>query len=276
MLLGFALAICIGIVLGALGGGGAVLTVPLLVYVFGVGMKHAVPMSLVVVGLTSVLGVYRYQRLGHVDVGAAIIFGPAAMIGAILGTEVAFLVSGQVQLLVFGVLLLLAATLMLRRSRARHPAIRTGRRPVILLALIGTGVGFLTGLVGVGGGFMYVPALALLAGLEMHAAVGTSLALIALSCSAGLLRYIGRIDLDWQLTGAITILALLGVAIGTAVASRLPQQTLRRTFAILLLVMGGFVLLRGEGRPPQSRIEETTISQALIERSLIHLFPWRS
>jgi uncharacterized membrane protein YfcA len=276
MVLGYSLAVFVGIVLGALGGGGAVLTVPLLVYVFGVGMKHAVPMSLIVVGLTSLLGVYRYQRMGHLDIGAAIIFGPAAMIGAVLGTEVAFLVSGHVQLLVFGSLLVIAATLMLRRSRAKRQATPVVRRPIILLALIGTGVGFLTGLVGVGGGFMYVPALALLAGLEMHAAVGTSLALIALSCSAGLVRYIGRIDLDWKLTGTVTLLAFVGVAIGAAVASRLPQQTLRRAFAVLLLVMGGFVLFKGEARPAASGSGDTAIAEAPVTTLVADLFHWRS
>lgn len=276
MVLGYALAVFVGIVLGALGGGGAVLTVPLLVYVFGVGMKHAVPMSLIVVGLTSLLGVYRYHRMGHLDIGAAIIFGPAAMIGAVLGTEVAFLVSGHVQLLVFGSLLVIAATLMLRRSRAKRQATPIVRRPIILLALIGTGVGFLTGLVGIGGGFMYVPALALLAGLEMHAAVGTSLALIALSCSAGLVRYIGRIDLDWKLTGTVTLLAFLGVAIGAAFASRLPQQTLRRAFAVLLLVMGGFVLLKGEARPTASGSGGAAIGEAPVTTLVADLFHWRS
>ncbi|MEK6686931.1 MAG: sulfite exporter TauE/SafE family protein [Gemmatimonadota bacterium] len=246
MVVGYGLAVLIGVVLGALGGGGAVLTVPVLLYGFGVGMKAAVPMSLAVVGTTSVYGVWRYHQRREVDFHSALVFGPAAMLGALGGTWAALRVSSRLQLVVFAVLLLTTAVMMLRgRKKAAVPG---GRRSPVLLGIIGAGVGFLTGLVGVGGGFMYVPALTLMARLEMRRAVGTSLALIVLSCAAGLAGYAGRYDLDWGLIGIFTALALVGVALGTTVSARLPQATLRRAFAVLLLLMGAFVLARGEAQ----------------------------
>lgn len=252
MVVGYGLAVLIGVVLGALGGGGAVLTVPVLLYGFGVGMKAAVPMSLAVVGTTSLYGVWRYHRRGEVDFRSALVFGPAAMLGALGGTWTALRVSARLQLVVFAVLLLTTAVMMLR---GRKPAaVPQGRRAPVLLGTVGAGVGFLTGLVGVGGGFMYVPALTLMARLEMRQAVGTSLALIVLSCAAGLAGYAGRYDLDWGLIGTFTALALVGVGLGASVSARLPQATLRRAFAVLLLLMGVFVLARGEAQA----VEETT------------------
>lgn len=251
--LGYLLAVLIGMVLGALGGGGAVLTVPVLLYVFGVGMKAAVPMSLAVVGTTSLFGVWRYHQRGEVDIRAALVFGPAAMLGALGGTWAALRVSSRLQLVVFAGLMITAALMMLRGRRPG--AASSAARPGVLLAAVGAGVGFLTGFVGVGGGFMYVPALTLMAGLEMRRAVGTSLALIVMSCAAGLLGYTGRLDLDWALIGVFTGLALVGVVLGTTISARLPQATLRRAFAVLLLLMGAFVLARGEA---QSTTQTTT------------------
>jgi uncharacterized membrane protein YfcA len=244
VLLGYALAILIGVSLGLLGGGGAILTVPVLVYVMGVGMKQAVPMSLVVVGLTSLLGVLRHRNAGNVNPGAALAFGPAAILGSLLGTSAALRVSARFQLTVFAVVLLGAATLMLR-GRAPDPAAGPGRRkPWPLIAGLGTGVGFLTGLVGVGGGFLYVPALTLFGGLEMRQAVGTSLALIALSCAAGLAGYIGRVPIDWVMVSIFSALAFLGVGIGSALVPKVPQAALRKGFAVFILLMGVLVLAR--------------------------------
>jgi hypothetical protein len=243
-LLGYGLAVLIGVSLGLLGGGGAILTVPVLVYVMGIGVKQAVPTSLVIVGLTSFIGMLRHRTAGTVDARAAFSFGPAAILGSLIGTRTALLVSPRVQLTVFAVVLLAAATMMLRPRRAALHPVRT-RHPLPLILPLGTGVGFLTGFVGVGGGFMYVPALTLLAGLEMKTAVGTSLALIALSSAAGVAGYLGQVELDWPLVGGFTALALIGVQIGSALVPRVPQERLRKWFAVLLLVMGGVVLLKG-------------------------------
>lgn len=241
-LLGYPLAILIGISLGLLGGGGAILTVPVLVYVMGVGVKQAVPMSLVIVGLTSFLGMLRHKKAGTLNGRAAITFGPAAILGSLIGTRVALLVDPRVQLTVFAVVLLGAAAMMLRRRTER---LGTGQaRSLPLIVLIGTGVGFLTGFVGVGGGFLYVPALTVLGGLGMKAAIGTSLALITMSSAAGVGGYLGRVTLDWRLVGSLTVLAFVGVQIGSALVPKVPQEKLRRWFALLLLVMGVLVLVR--------------------------------
>jgi uncharacterized membrane protein YfcA len=240
--LGYSLAILIGVSLGLLGGGGAILTVPVLVYVMGLDVKQAVPSSLVIVGLTSLVGMLRHRSAGTLDTRAAITFGPAAILGSLIGTRAALLVSSRLQLAVFAVVLLVAATMMLRpRREALHPR---RSRPRLLILVLGTGVGFLTGFVGVGGGFMYVPALTLLAGLDMKPAVGTSLALITLSSAAGVAGYLGRVQFDWMLVGGFTALALLGVQAGSALVPRVPQERLRQWFAVLLLVMGVVVLIR--------------------------------
>lgn len=242
-LLGLALALVIGMALGLLGGGGAILTVPALVYVMGLSVKQAVPTSLVVVGLTSLVGATRHARAGTLNLRAALAFGPPAMLGALVGSRAALRVSGDLQLAVFGTILLAAAAMMLRPVRGDGAASRP-RSPLPLIGVLGAGVGFLTGFIGVGGGFMYVPALVLLGGLEIKPAVGTSLALIALSSATGVASYLGRIPIDWRMVVPFTAVAFVGVAFGSALVPRVPQQALRRGFAVFMLLMGVLVLLR--------------------------------
>lgn len=243
-ILGYALAVVIGVSLGLLGGGGAILSVPVLVYILLVPVKSAVPTSLVVVGLTSLVGTVRHWRAGNVVARAALLFAPAAIVGSLAGSRLALRVDGRVQLAIFGVVLVVAAIRMLQSSAAVETGPPTAARPAPVLMAIGAGVGALTGLVGVGGGFMYVPALALLGGLHMKQAIGTSLALITVSCAAGLVGYVGAVDLDWGLILAFTALAFVGVAIGSALVPRVNAAKLRRLFAMLMLVMGVLVLVR--------------------------------
>lgn len=242
--LGYGLAVLIGISLGLLGGGGAILTVPVLVYALGVGVKEAVPTSLVVVGLTALLGAVQHGRAGQVHRRALFTFGPGAMVGAVLGAVAALRIGPRFQLALFGIVLLAAALRMIRQPVPVGEAKEPGPRPMPLLALLGAGVGFLTGLLGVGGGFLYVPALNLFGGLDMKRAVGTSLALIALGATTGFAGYFGRVELDWRLITGFTALAFVGVGIGTALVTRVSQVSLRRGFAVLLLVMGLMVLIR--------------------------------
>lgn len=252
ILIGYGLAVVIGVFLGLLGGGGSILTVPVLLYVFHVGVKEAVPMSLVVVGLTSLLGVFRHRRAGHLRLDAALTLGPMAIAGALLGSIVGLRVSGRLQLTAFAIIMLLAAGFMLRSRDETVPTHRP-RRPLPLLAVFGVGVGFLTGFLGIGGGFLYVPALALLAGLDMKSAVGTSLAMIALSCAAGLVGYLGEVPLDWGLIAGFTAMAFIGVALGSAIVPHVSPQSLRRGFAVFIFAMGVLVLIRGEGRTREAR-----------------------
>ncbi|MGE0351905.1 MAG: sulfite exporter TauE/SafE family protein [Gemmatimonadales bacterium] len=247
--LGYLLAVLIGLSLGLLGGGGSILTVPVFVYVLDYGVKESVAMSLVVVGLTSLFGVYHHWRVRNVNFRAALAFGPTAMVGSVGGAELALHVSGAFQLAVFGAVMLAAAGFMYFGQRlfagaGEEDPVR--RRPLALVGLLGAGVGMLTGLVGVGGGFLYVPALVLLGGLGMKEAVGTSLILITLSCVSSFLRYLGTVPLDWPAMGIFTLLAFVGVVIGTALVKRVSQAGLRRAFALFLVVMGTFVLVKGK------------------------------
>ncbi len=242
--LGYALGVLIGVTLGLLGGGGAILSVPILVYILHVPVKSAVPTSLVVVGLTCLVGTFRHHRIGNVNARAALVFAPAAAFGSLVGSRLALMVDSRLQLAIFAVVLIMAAFRMLQAIHVEENAGPAAAKPLPVLIAIGTGVGLLTGLVGVGGGFLYVPALTLLAGLDMKHAVGTSLALITVSCAAGLAGYLGRVDLDWTLIVIFTGLAFVGVGIGSALVPKVDATKLRRGFAVLMLVMGVLVLVR--------------------------------
>ncbi|MGH7562169.1 MAG: sulfite exporter TauE/SafE family protein [Gemmatimonadales bacterium] len=245
--LGYGLAFIIGLSLGLLGGGGSILTVPVLHYVLRFGVREAIPMSLVVVGLTSGFGAVAHHRSGTVDFRAAMLFAPAAIVGALLGAELGLRTSPVVQLTVFAVVMILAAISMWlghARLQERETAPAT-RHPLPYMLLLGGAVGLLTGFAGVGGGFLYVPALVLLAGLPMKRAVGTSLVLILLSCMAGFARYQGSLALDWRSIVLFTAIAFAGVATGSRMVRRISTPALRRGFALLLLVMGVVVLTVG-------------------------------
>ena len=241
--LGYPLALFIGLSLGLLGGGGSILTIPVLHYIMQYPVKAAVPMSLVVVGFTSGLGALAHWRGGTVNLRTAIAFGPPAIVGALLGAELGLRASARLQLTVFAIVMLLAAASMLfgPLKPTEHPL----RKPIPLITLIGGLVGILTGFVGVGGGFLYVPALELLGGLPIKQAVGTSLLLIVISCVAGVVRYHGSLQLDWPAIGLFTLIALVGVQIGARLVRRVSQASLRHGFGVLVLLMGALVLFRG-------------------------------
>jgi uncharacterized membrane protein YfcA len=244
--LGYGLALFIGLTLGLLGGGGAILTVPVLHYVLGFGFKEAIPMSLVVVGLTSAFGVLHHARAGTVRWRTAFGFGPPAIVGAVLGAELGLRVDTVVQTAVLAGVMLLASVAMFRGSRAGVPETPPPPRHwTPFITVTGAVVGMLTGFVGVGGGFLYVPALAALAGIPMKEAVGTSLVLIVLSCTAGFARYVGGLPIDWRAIAAFTGLAVIGVAAGSRLIPYFSQRALKRAFAVLLLGMGTLLLLRG-------------------------------
>src|ERR1044071_12208 len=209
VVVGYACAIVIGLSLGRLGGGGSILTVPVLHYVLGYEARTAaVPMSLVVVGVTSALGAVQHWRCGTVNLRTVFAFGPPAIVGALLGAQLASRMrDSRVQLLLFGAVMVIAAVsmyfgraLLAREGRAAASpgdSPSPGALPYPFVTLVGAGVGLLTGFVGVGGGFLYVPALVLLGGLPIKQAVGTSLSLILLSCIAGVVGYQGTAAFDW-------------------------------------------------------------------------------
>lgn len=245
--LGFGLAAVIGLALGLLGGGGSILTIPVLVYVLHYSMQQAAPMSLVVVGVTSVVGAINHHRAGNIRWNTALAFVPAAVLGAFAGARLSAAVPSRVRMMIFAGLMLAAAVSMFFGpalwNRGGDDVPRTSR-PWWVLAGLGMLVGAITGLVGVGGGFMYVPALALLGGLAMRQAVGTSLVLIVASCVSGLLGYAGRVEFDWPAIAGFTSLAVVGVLIGSRLAARVSPTGLRRGFAVLLIILGLAVMIR--------------------------------
>jgi len=249
-ILGFALAALIGVSLGLLGAGGSILTVPILVYVLGYGAKQAIAMSLVVVGATSFAGAVNHWRLGHVRLRLALTFGAVAMLGAYVAAHfVARFLSGAEQLALLGLAMLAAAVSMyLRARRAQGGAFASPHPPtrshLALVAAVGIGVGALTGFVGIGGGFLFVPALVLLAGLPMPEAIGTSLCVIALNCVAGFVGYVGQVTLPWGFLALFTGVAIAGIAGGSYAVRYVSAATLQRVFAVFLVVMGAFILYR--------------------------------
>jgi len=254
--LGLFLAATIGLALGLLGGGGSVLTVPVLVYVLGVGAKPAIAMSLAIVGVTSVLGALLHWRLGNLRFDVAAVFGPIAMLGAYAGARLATLLTGEVQLALLAVVMLVAAGSMLRSASVEpRPAVPPR---LALLVPVAFGVGALTGVVGIGGGFLIVPSLVLLARLSMRQAVGTSLLVIVMNSAAGLAGYIGAVPIDWPFLARFTTAAGVGALAGTMLSARLPQAALKRGFAVFLFAVGGLVLfrsrdslhVRSSGSPP--------------------------
>jgi uncharacterized membrane protein YfcA len=234
-----ALAILMGLALGLLGGGGSILTVPILVYVVGFEAKRAIAMSLGVVGVTSLAGALRHRRAGNVVVRTALLFGVVTMAAAYAAARLAVYIDGRVQLIMFGVIMLLAAAFMFRQGPPAEGA-RVPSRPLLIAA--GLAVGAVTGLVGVGGGFLIVPALVLLAHLPMKQAVGTSLLVIALNSMAGMAGYVGQVDFAWGFMAAFTAFALAGIVAGAHLVQFVSQEALKRGFAVFLVIMGFFIL----------------------------------
>lgn len=253
-LLADGLALLIGLSLGLLGGGGSVLALPVLVYILGIDPKVAIAMTLVIVGSVSFLGAIPHARKGNVDWLRAAVFGSSTMVGAFLGARLALLpfVTAQLQMGLFALAVLLAATFLLRRHPHPDEPILDYPRPFCLscwmwLISEGIGVGMLTGLVGVGGGFAIVPALTLLAKLPMRRAIGTSLVIIGLNAAAGLAGYLGRLVIPWETTLVFTAFAAVGTLLGGWLSHRLPTHRLQKGFAWFLLGVGGFVLARSLG-----------------------------
>lgn len=242
LFLALALSTLIGVSLGLLGGGGSILAVPVLVYVAGVDVHAAIGMSLAVVGATALVGALVHARGGRVDARAAVLFGGVGMLGAPLGARATHAVAPRVLMLLFAVLMLAVGASMLRGGGAARPE-APRPRPVAIPAA-GFGVGLLTGFLGVGGGFLVVPALTLLVGLPIHRAIGTSLLVIAANSAAGVAGHLARGEVPLGSTAAFTAAATLGALVGVPLASRLEPARLRRAFAVFVVLVGLFLLAK--------------------------------
>jgi uncharacterized protein len=247
LLLVLALSVVIGLSLGVLGGGGSILTVPILVYVAGFEAKEAIAASLFVVGVTSAVSVISHARGGRVMWRTGLIFGAAGMAGAFVGGLLGGHIPGQILLIAFAIMMVATSVAMLRGRKKKNDdggAPVKHELPLGRVLLDGAVVGLITGLVGAGGGFLVVPALALLGGLPMSVAVGTSLVVIAMKSFAGLAGYLTTVQLDWGITLGVTAAAIVGSLIGAKLAGRIPETALRRAFGWFVLAMGTFVLIQ--------------------------------
>lgn len=244
-------ALLIGITLGLLGSGGSILTVPVLVYLLGHDGKVAIAESLAIVGSIGLVGALPYAKSHQVDWRSVVFFGLPGMAGTFGGAWLAQFVSGAVQLLLFAAVMLVAAVIMYRNAKKKTDEIEGGRsrEPIWKIAIEGVVVGVLTGLVGVGGGFLIVPALVILGGLSMRVAVGTSLLIIALKSFSGFYKYLGvlseqNLSVDWKTIAIFIGVGIVGTLAGKKLGGLVSQSTLKKGFAAVLVVIGVFVLVR--------------------------------
>lgn len=245
MILAWIGALLIGLSLGLLGSGGSILTVPVLVYLVGQDPKVAMAGSLMIVGVISLISAIPYARQKTIDWRMVAWFGLPGLVGAVFGAWLAHFIDGVIQMLIFAVLMLSAAYLMFKPVDLSD----TSKAPRAAYKIVADGlvVGAITGLVGVGGGFLIIPALVLLGGLSMRLAIGTSLVIIAMKSFAGFGAYLEvlsalNLALDWSIIIKFTLIGILGGWLGHKVSHKFDQHLLRRVFAVFLVLMSVFIL----------------------------------
>jgi uncharacterized membrane protein YfcA len=238
----------IGFSLGALGAGGSILTVPILVYAMGVPVQGATGTSLAIVGLNAATGALDYLRRGRTLLRTGVAFGVSGVVGAFAGVWLNHQLRGELIMVLFSVLMVAAAGSMLRKQASAGSSASFEERcetaDCVRLVLVGVGVGFLSGFFGVGGGFLIVPALVVLLGLPMHLAVGTSLVAISMNALWGFIGNLQLGTLDWTLTVLFAAGGLVGVLTGGKLAGRLPERSLRAGFAVVVVGLAMYTLGR--------------------------------
>ena len=257
IILGYAAAILIGVSLGLIGGGGSILTVPVLVYILHIDPVLATAYSLFVVGTTSLVGAGNYMKSGLVDYKTAVVFAIPSFIAVFLTRK--FLVpwlpdplfsmgdvevSKSVGIMVFFALIMLAASYSMIKEKKKSGQDENGevKFNIPLIALEGSVVGVITGIVGAGGGFLIIPALVLLARLPMKLAVGTSLLIIAAKSLIGFLGDVSTQTIDWQMLLIFTGLSVIGIFIGSALSKKINDKALKKGFGWFVLVMGIYII----------------------------------
>jgi uncharacterized membrane protein YfcA len=258
-LIGFAASLLIGLSLGLIGGGGSILTVPVLVYLLGVEPVLATAYSLFIVGFTSAVGVYPKYKEGLVDVRTALIFGAPSIAAVFLTRKMIvpnipanilqfgdWVLTKSVLLMILFAVLMVAASVSMIRDKKSNTEISEGvlsyNYPLIVLE--GAVVGLLTGLVGAGGGFLIIPALVMLTKLPMKKAVGTSLLIIAAKSLIGFTGDLSQQTMDWSLLLSVTLMAVLGIFAGNALSKKIEGAQLKKGFGWFVLVMGVYMLVK--------------------------------
>jgi len=238
-ILALCLATLVGVSLGALGGGGSIITTPILVYVEHVRPDHAVGMSLVIVGVTSFIGASLHLRRGNVALKSGLLFALTGMAGSYIGSTGTHLISRRVLMLIYSGIMLVVGYAMLRRRTTKPDSSKPANAYLCLIA--GFFVGLLTGFLGVGGGFLIVPFLVLFGGLDIRLAAGTSLAVIAFNSITGVLGQLRFAPIDWNIAMGFLVFSLAGMVVGSSVSARLPAASLRRIFGTAVLILGATV-----------------------------------
>lgn len=255
---GYIASVFIGLALGLIGGGGSILTVPVLVYLFGVDPVLATAYSLFIVGSTSLVGAFPKYKNGEINLKTAIIFGIPSIISVYatrayivpaIPTEVfsigSFMVTKAIlMMMIFAVLMVFASVSMIRdkHNNQEENVEQVFNYPMILLE--GTIVGILTGLVGAGGGFLIIPALVIFSKLPMKQAIGTSLLIIAAKSLIGFTGDLGKQTMDWQLLISVTILAIIGIFMGNFLGKKVSAKSLKKGFGWFVLVMGIYIIIK--------------------------------
>jgi len=292
LLLAALLATVIGVAVGLLGGGGSILTTPLLIYVMDFDAKQAITASLFVVAVTSAFALIQHARKGRVRWKTGFIFGGAGMVGAFVGGQVGSRLPGSLLLAAFSVMMAATAVAMLR-GRREVKARAHGGRPLVRIILDGLVVGLVTGLVGAGGGFLVVPALVLLGGLPMQVAVGTSLLVVMMKSIAGFIGYAitfggdsviefnQQTQFNWSVVLVVTAFAVAGSMGGAVLSGRIHPDRLRKAFGWFVLVMAGFILAQEIGdsvidfaRGSTLQAIETILGAAVLIALLILIIRW--
>jgi len=245
--LGLILSAEIGVSLGLIGGGGSIITVPVLVYVLGVDVRESIGMSLAVVGATSLVGAALNHRRGTLRLKTGLLFGAAGIIGALLGSPLTRRVSPGVLMLIFALLMLVVAGVMLIRKQSDEEMANPRRQNMSSALLAGFVVGGLTGFLGVGGGFLIVPALTLFGGLSLKDSIGTSLMVIAINCAAGLAGHLRYGGFNFRTTLLVTGLAVAGTLVGTHLSHRTSAGNLGKSFAFFVILVALFLVAKNYG-----------------------------
>ena len=257
-IVGYIVSLFIGISLGLVGGGGSILTVPVMVYLFGLHPLLATSYSLFVVGSTSLVGAFNNFRKGLVNIQAGLLFGASSIVTVFVTRK--YLVpaiptnivtigginvtDGLLTMLLFAVLMLLASISMIRTKKVVEEEECRGCVRFDKLVLSGLGIGVVTGLLGAGGGFLLIPALVLLLKLPMKKAVGTSLLIIALNSLIGFTGDLGHFPIDWIFLFSITAIAVTGIFIGGALSKKIPGNKLKKGFGWFVLAMGIYIIVK--------------------------------
>jgi uncharacterized membrane protein YfcA len=231
----------IGLSLGLMGGGGSLLTVPALVYLVGQTPQAAVTTSLAIVGANSLMGASFHRAQGSLNWKVALSFGGAGMLVSYLAAGLSRLLPEAVLLVTFAIIMLLVGGLMLTRGGNNSVEMYTPR-PLPVVIASGAAVGLMTGILGIGGGFLIVPALVMLVGLPMQMAVGTSLIIIAMNSLAGFLGHAGDGSFNLTLTVIFTMAGLIGTYVGARLTRYLPAQNLQKVFSWFVIALAIFLL----------------------------------